>query len=57
MPITDYESFIAGVQVGRRLKLWDAMRKFIPPVWERAIATEDYLIITTEDDKDLYPEV
>lgn len=55
--ITDYESFIAGVQVGRRIKLWDAMRKFIPPIWERAIATEDYLIITTEDDQDLYPEV
>ena len=25
--ITDYESFLAGVQVGRRLRLWDAVRK------------------------------
>lgn len=27
MPITDTESFIAGVQVGRRMKEWDAKRK------------------------------
>lgn len=25
--ITSYESFIAGVQVGRRMKVWDAERK------------------------------
>lgn len=29
--INDYDSFLAGVQVGRRLKAWDAARSVPAP--------------------------
>lgn len=47
--ITDYFSFIAGVQVGRRLRIWDASRikqKPAPP--EEYILAEDDTPIVTE---------
>ena len=44
----DYESFIAGVQVGRRLRIWDAYRKIDGPMSDRAILTEYGEPILTE---------
>lgn len=49
--IIDYESFIAGVQVGRRLKVADAQRKLPPkpPVPSgRKIVTETGIPIVSE---------
>ena len=44
----DYKSFILGVQVGRRIRLWDAARK-VPPLLEQAhVITEDGDPIVTE---------
>ena len=44
----DYKSFIAGVQVGRRIKVWDAYRKIDGPISDRAILTEYGEPILTE---------
>lgn len=48
----DYESFIAGVQVGRRIKVADAMRKVTPPmppvIGGKYIVTETGAKIVTE---------
>lgn len=48
--IIDYESFIAGVQVGRRLKVADAQRKLpkkpVPSGWR--IVTETGIPIISE---------
>lgn len=50
--ITDYESFIAGVQLGRRLRIWDATRIVQPPLpSDMYIITEDDMQIITE----IYP--
>lgn len=47
--ITDYKSFIAGVQLGRRLRIWDAVRLKQPPVPSGVyILTEDGTPIITE---------
>lgn len=45
----DYNSFIAGIQVGRRLRIWDASRypNPVPPPAD-AIITEDGIEIDTE---------
>lgn len=47
--ITDYNSFLAGVQVGRRLKLWDASRVIPIPPEQKYIITEDGDPIVTEN--------
>ena len=45
MPDFDYKSFMAGLQVGRRIRLWDAIRpQPVPPV-----PAESYIITETED--------
>lgn len=50
--IADLRSFIAGVQVGRRLKVADAMRKATPPLppvtGGKYIVTETGVKIITE---------
>lgn len=47
--ITDYKSFIAGVQLGRRLRIWDAVRLKQPPVPSGVyILAEDGTPIITE---------
>lgn len=56
MPIIDTESFIAGVQVGRRIRLWDAYRKIDGPMSDRAILTEYGAPILTEDGQKLITE-
>lgn len=51
----DYNSFIAGVQVGRRLKVWDADRS--PSVITTdAILTEDGIDLDTESGEVLVTE-
>lgn len=50
--ITDTESFIAGVQVGRRMKEWDAKRK--PLGGKMVIFTEHSNPLPLLDDNDLY---
>lgn len=55
----DYESFIAGVQVGRRLKVADAQRKLPPkpPVpYGWGIITEARLSIVSEAEVPLITE-
>ncbi len=46
--ITDAKSFLIGVQVGRRIKIWDAYRKIDGPMSDRAILTEYGKPILTE---------
>ena len=46
--ITDAKSFLIGVQVGRRLRIWDAYRKIDAPMSDRAILTEYGEPILTE---------
>lgn len=56
----DYESFLAGVQVGRRLKVADAMRELPPkpPVISGSqIVTEDGYPIVSESGQQLVTEV
>ena len=56
----DYESFLAGVQVGRRLKVADAMRELPPkpPVISGSqIVTEDGYPIVSESGQQLITEV
>ena len=56
--MVDYESFIAGVQVGRRLKMWDASRVIPIPPEQYYIITEDGDPIVTEaGDKVISEEV
>lgn len=55
----DYESFIVGVQVGRRLKVADAMRELppkppVPP--QRRLVTETGTPIASEAGKQLITE-
>lgn len=52
----DYESFIAGVQVGRRLRLWDASRVTPIPLEQRFIVTEDGDPIVTENGDNIVTE-
>lgn len=57
--IIDYESFIAGVQVGRRLKVADSQRKLPPkpPVLpDLRIVTETGIPIISEDGYQLITE-
>lgn len=56
MPISDLESFLAGVQVGRRIKMWDTYRKLESPFADRAILTEYEFPIRTESGLDLITE-
>ena len=50
--INDTKSFIAGVQVGRRLKVADALRKARPrPSLPAPILTESGLYLLTETEK------
>lgn len=44
----DANSFLAGVQVGRRIRVWDAYRKIDGPMSDRAILTEYGEPILTE---------
>lgn len=56
----DYESFMAGVQVGRRLKVADAQRELPPkpPVISGSlIVTEDGNPIISESGQQLVTEV
>lgn len=46
--IFDANSFLAGVQVGRRIRVWDAYRKIDGPMSDRAILTEYGEPILTE---------
>lgn len=46
--ITDYESFIAGVQVGRRLKVWDARAEIIKPL--PPVPSNRYMITEIDED-------
>ena len=58
MPVTDVEAFLAGVQVGRRIRLWDATKRLAPPFGDRSILTEydfDYPVLT-ESGLDLITE-
>lgn len=52
----DFESFIAGVQVGRRIKVWDTYRKIDGPMSDRAIWTEYGTPILTESGVTLITE-
>ena len=45
----DANSFIAGIQVGRRIKVWDASRHARPTPSERCIFTEDGTPIVLEE--------
>ena len=56
--ITDIESFIAGVQVGRRLKVADAQRKLPEPITppNLRIVTETGISIISEDGYQLITE-
>lgn len=52
--ITDFEAFIVGVQVGRRLKVADAMRELppkppVPPQWRIVTETGSPIISETGD--------
>ena len=56
--ITDKNSFLAGVQVGRRLRMWDASRVTPMPPEPYYIITEDGDPIVTEaGDKVISEEV
>ena len=48
MPIEDLYSFLLGVQVGRRIKMWDTYRKMEKPFSGRSILTEDENPILSE---------
>lgn len=52
----DANSFLAGVQVGRRIRVWDAYRKIDGPMSDRAILTEYGEPILTEDGQKLITE-
>lgn len=51
----DKESFLAGLQLGRRLKAMEA-RTVIIPVWRRVVVMEYGTPIITEDGKYIVPE-
>ena len=56
----DHESFVVGIQVGRRLKVADAMRELPPkpPVISGSqIVTEDGYPIVSESGQQLVTEV
>lgn len=55
MPVSDKESFIAGLQLGRRIKVLDAMRN-IEPSGEVCLMTEIEDDILTEDDEGILLE-
>ena len=46
--ISDYESFITGIQVGRRIKMWDASKVVPRQKKQGRLITEDKDPITTE---------
>ena len=46
--ITDYDSFIAGIQVGRRLKIWEIDRSPKSPPSGKKIITQQNEPILTE---------
>lgn len=52
----DYESFIVGVQVGRRLKVADALRKFSPIPGGVPFLAEDGTPIITENGMNVITE-
>lgn len=52
----DANSFLAGVQVGRRIRVWDAYRKIDGPIADRAILTEYGAPILTEAGQELITE-
>lgn len=54
--IADAKSFLIGVQVGRRLRIWDAYRKIDGPISDRAILTEYGEPILTEAGQKLITE-
>lgn len=56
MPIVDKESFIAGLQLGRRIKVLDAMRKTEPRPTETYLLTETGLDLLTENDEEIVIE-
>ena len=54
--IADKKSFIIGVQVGRRLALWDTYKKLEPPFADRPILTEFERDLLTETEDALITE-
>ena len=56
MSILDKEAFLAGLQLGRRIKVLDAMRQSEPPVGELFLLTETEFDILTEDDEGIVVE-
>lgn len=56
MSILDKEAFLAGLQLGRRIKVLDAMRQSEPPVDELFLLTETEFDILTEDDEGIVIE-
>jgi hypothetical protein len=56
MPIADKLSFLAGLQLGRRLKILEARKKLDPPVTELALLTELEDPILTEDGEEILLE-
>ena len=56
MPITDVNSFLAGVRVGKWLKLVGVRKNIDPPIWELPIITENNAFLLTEDEERIMPE-
>lgn len=55
--ITDYQSFILGLELGRRIKAWDARRKIAPPLSSLVLTTEYDAPIITESGQFINPDV
>ena len=55
--IIDKESFIAGVQLGRRLKVWDSLRQVAPAPLTWPILTENDMPILTESGEELLQQI
>lgn len=56
MSIFDKESYLAGLQLGRRLKTLDAKRNVQPSPEEVFLLTEMGMDILTEDDEEILLE-
>ena len=54
--IIDTESFIVGLQLGRRIKMWDTHRTDNPPVPNQFIITESGDDILTESGENIMTE-
>lgn len=52
----DKESFLAGLQLGRRMKALEA-KTILVPVYKRVIVTQYDYPILTEDDLQILPEM